>query len=230
MKSHSSWLGTSQGRKRKRSPDLRSRLTVTALERRDNPSIPAGLLDVPLLYWNAGSTSGYTETHNVNKSFAHTVTLVQFGSGTEGTFVLEITGEAHATDEVSGSGGYVTATGTLTTDISYHIIVGGQYSSGAFTVTSQSYTETGSTALTYDMSVGGFWYPNPTPTHYNPYDGYSNHSWNVSWAGTVTDGALSFTSFSYGESFEEYWHRRNYYPGDVYVDDQVSTGFDWTTR
>ncbi len=171
---------------------------VTALERRDNPSIPGGLLDVPLLY--AGGM-GYTETHDLTKSFTHTITLDQFGDGTEGTFALDVTGETHSRDEVSGSGGSVTsATGTLTTDVTYHIVIAGQYADGAFTVTSESYTETGSATSAYSITTSD-------PRGYTVVtDGDRTDTWTFSWAGTVTDGTLSFDSFSYVASSETNQH------------------------
>src|SRR5438094_10651464 len=74
---------------------LRSRPMVTELERRDNPSAPAVLFDVPSMMVAFGGPD-YSESHQLVKSFSETVTADQSGTGTEGRFTVDISGESHA--------------------------------------------------------------------------------------------------------------------------------------
>src|SRR5262245_7696578 len=68
-------------------------LSLTALEPRENPAIPAGLGGVPLLIANNppsvwSSPVVYDETHTITHDEAMSVTVDQSGTGSAGTFTI----------------------------------------------------------------------------------------------------------------------------------------------
>lgn len=83
----------------------RTILRLEELERRDNPAVPASLLDVSLLSLGSVPSGGYAETHTPHKSFSHVITLDESGTANSGTYTLDILGSANATDTASGGGG-----------------------------------------------------------------------------------------------------------------------------
>jgi hypothetical protein len=94
-------------------------------------------------------------------------------------------------------------------------------SSGAFTVTSQSYTETASVTAGYaHVTRGG---PSgPTASG----EAEITRAWDVAWSGTVTGGALSYTTFSDAESWvvDKHWH--GYDPTVRWFDRTVDEGWE----
>jgi hypothetical protein len=157
----------------------RAILEVMELERRVNPSVPVGLLDVPSLLLgpihNGDGTLGYKETHTIQKSFSHAITLDESGTGSSGTYTLDVVGSAHATNTASGGGGLVSSTsGHLTSDISYHIVIDGSYSDYGFTVDSESYTETGFVAEDHTVT----YLPTSDGT-VSAYDGTYTRTWSL---------------------------------------------------
>lgn len=188
------------------------------MERRENPSVPAGLLDVPSLLLgpnlDQGEGPGYQESHTINKSFSHTITLDESGTGSSGTYTFDVVGSAHATDTASGWGGLVnSASGRLTIYISCHIVIHGNYSAYGFTVDSESYIETGFVAEDYTMT----YLPTSDGT-VNSYDGTYTRTWSLSWSGSVTNGVLSLNSLSYTDSWAQHWHSHTSYSDGSYWD------------
>jgi hypothetical protein len=142
-------------------------------------------------------TSSFVEVHQITKTFTHKMTLDQSGSGSAGKFVLDITGKAYAEDQISVTGPIViSGSGTLTSDVEYHLSISGQYSNGVFTATSQSYSETGSATANYAYSI--FTGPGSVASG----DADITHTWDLLWSASVTNGALSFTTFSNTETRE----------------------------
>lgn len=112
-------------------------LGLLELERRDVPAIPTGLTDVPMLLPAVSLPLGYAETHSLTRHMSSSVTVDQAGTGSAGTFTIVVTGSVQWSDTANGSGGADTATvsasGTGTQQMSYHLIMGGTDSHGLFT-------------------------------------------------------------------------------------------------
>ena len=199
----------------------RIQLTLTRLESRDNPSVPSLLLNVPALVPILGP--GYSETHLHTESFSHTATLDETGSGDAGTYTLDVVGETLSRDTATGSGGDITsASGALTTDVTYHLIIHGVHTQSGDEVVDESYTQTGSAteshSVTYDpQSQGG---------NTVQYDGDYTLTWSLSWSGVVSDGALSFTSLSYVRSEQTDYHMHIENGNGGFTDQRISTGSD----
>jgi hypothetical protein len=192
------------------------------LEGRTNPSVPGGLLAVPLLQLggiNIPDGTGYQETHTITRLFSHTITLDESGSGTDGEFTLDIVGDTHSDDVANGSGGPIlTATGHLTTDITYHTVVHGQYSPLGFTIDHESYVETGSETETHVTQ----WDPAEAPDF--RFDDTYTSNWTLSWEGSVTGGLLTFSSFTYSASWQLDWNYHFALSSQMYQDSHVGTG------
>jgi hypothetical protein len=208
-----------RARRKNCAPTLRTWLRVTELERRDNPSVPAVLLDVPsMLVANAGPS--YTETHQLTRSFSQTITVDQSGSGTYGTFTVDTIGQTHLTDGAIGSGGNVTdAEGTLVTDTSYHLVVHGHHTADGDVIDDEAYSESGTAGRTdevrYDFINGDT----------QEFDGTYSKAWTTSWTAIVTNGQMSFSAFSYAQAESTTWHMRDDHSDGSYEDSSISTGW-----
>lgn len=202
---------------------------LTTLESRDTPAIPAGLTDITQLLPGATLPPGYEETHALTRTESHTLTLDQVGSGSSGTFTIDVVGRSAYGDAASGDGELGTApiVTTLTGgggggSLTYHLVVGGTYDNGVFTVTSQSYTETGSSSLWQAYS------------HTSEYPGYGwyKDSWNSTHdeghtltytAARDTNGVMGYTSYLLVSSESAHWYQRSEYSTGGYTDTTSDT-------
>ena len=196
---------------------------LTALERRDTPSAPAGLLDVPRLYVPTSGSTGYSEGHQITKSFSTTLTLDESGTGSAGSYTIDIVGSSNSQDTTTGSGGAVTSsTGTLTSDISFHRVIHGRRTTAGDVVDDQSYSESGSTTSSYSLAIG------QSSSSTTAISSSETDSWTLAWTGTVTNGALSYTTYSGSETLQSNWHRSDSSDGFTTADQQLSTGSAFT--
>jgi len=170
--------------------------------------------------------AGYAETHAVTRTESHTMTTDQEGTGTAGTFTIEVIGSAAASDdasgwgetEYSGGGGYtVESGGGASNTVSYHLVIGGTYANGTFTVTSETYTESGS--YTYWQEV--------TRTTTGPNGGWYADTWDATRSGNHTlswtaaldqQGVLAYTSYTLESEDVAHWHQRAGYSNGGYTD------------
>ncbi len=209
---------------------------LTVLERRDTPAVPAGLADVSGLLVGAWAPAGYAETHSVSRTESHTVTVDQAGSGSAGTFTVDVVGSAAAGDAAGGFGewdaGYSDATvetgGDGSNAVSYHLTRTGTYASGAFTITSETYTEVGSSSLhqeytqtaTYAGSGGSY------TTHW---DQTRTSNWSLSYAAAADpQGNLAYTSYGLQSADTAHWLQRYGYSSGAYYESTADAGSSGT--
>ena len=95
---------------------------------------------------------------------------------------------------------------TVGQDLAYHLVAHGHYSAdGGAVVDDESYSEVGSATENHAAES------DPATTSYHVVDdGTTVENWSLSWAGTVSDGALVFTSFNYTGSWQTTAHQRSY--------------------
>jgi hypothetical protein len=215
------WPGWARANRRRAHP-RRPALALMQLEQRLTPSVAQGLLNVPMLSWwhDPVGSQGYVETHTLTRSFSHTITLDENGSAASGTYTLDIVGEAHSRDDVSGAGAAAVSSGTLTTDVTYHTVISGRHTPGGDVLDSETYSETGSATETHAVTLTP-----PTDTVYD--DGSETVQWDLSWSAVVAGGALSFTSFSNVHSDDVTWHHHIDAPAGS-SDEQIHTGYENT--
>ncbi len=183
---------------------------------------PTALADVPALQPEGSLPAGYEETHAVIRSESHTVTIDQSGGGSSGTFTVDVIGSASASDLASGwgEGTYIEDEifGTVYTEtvetsgggsnsLSYHLVIGGTYANGTFTITSKTYTETTSysrwqeVTRTQTMSFGA-WYR-------DSWDTEQSGSYTVTWTAALDpQGVLVYTSYTQESEDSAHWHTR----------------------
>ncbi len=181
--------------------DRRARLTLQELETRENPSAPAGLTDFSSLLGYSSAPTGYTETHSIARSEANTVTVDQAGTGSSGTFTITVDASNSSSDTATGSatgGNAITATGTGSIQSTLHQVLSGTFADGAFTITSETYSETGSyssavnTTTTYSYGSG---------TSTNESDSARSGTYSLSYTATAGSyGMLNYTSYDYTAS------------------------------
>jgi hypothetical protein len=221
------WSGAGRRPGRRGAPRRRSApLTLTLLERRDNPSIPIGLTDVhPLggppipIEMPEGDTFTYSETHSLTQNETNTVTVDESGTGSSGTFSIDVVGSAHSADSASGSGSggnaSVSKGGTGNSQFSYHLTMSGTYDSGSFTVTSETYTETGS----YSTSDNGTWtFTSDQGSSTYHWDDTASGNYSLSWSAAESGGQLQYTSYSLDETDTAHWHTHTTSPDGSYTD------------
>jgi hypothetical protein len=205
MNRFASWMPSQLPTKRKTSRKIvkQSRLNLETLEARLNPAIPGGLLNVPSLGLWAFTQNDYVENHSLTRNESTTTTIDQSGSGSSGTFTVDVVGSANATDGATGNSGWVTASGSAAKQLSYHLVMSGTYANGAFTITSQTYNETGSFD-SFQTNTQTFPAESSTSTQQSDTD-YST-SYSLSWTASSSSGGLAFTAYSYAmtESFESH--------------------------
>jgi hypothetical protein len=200
------WPGTARANRRRARP-RRPALALMQLEQRLTPSVAPGLLNVPDLSWWQSApdlSRGYVETHTLTRSFALTLTLDESGSAASGTYTLDILGETHQQDQVSGAGDYVSSSGTLTADATYHSVISGRHTPTGDVVDSQTYSESGTATEIHAVRTGPI--PENDDRRVYDYDGNETVQWDLSWSAVVAGGALSFTSFSNVHSDDVTWH------------------------
>ena len=179
-----------------------ARLNLQQLEARDNPSsAPAGLTDFSSLLGASFAPFGYSETHSIVRSEANTVTVDQAGTGSSGTFTVTVDASNQSSDTASGSAtgsSAITATGTDSIQSTSHQVISGTYANGAFTITSETYTETGSYSSAVNLTTT-YSYGSSSSTN----ESDSTHSGTYSLSFTATAGSygmLNYTSYDYTAS------------------------------
>lgn len=197
---------------------LRTCLNLTQLESRENPSIPVGLSAIPYVnLWGQDVPLNYTETHDIVRTETNTVTVDQVGTGSAGTFTIDVVGSAYFSDTltVSGSadGTSLIGSGSQTNEVSYHLVISGGYADGVFTITSETYTETGS----YMADQETTWtYSNPWEDSYQ-WDTNNSGNYTLSWsAATDESGELAYTSYSSSSTDTAHWHEHTTWPDGLY--------------
>lgn len=214
-----------------RPPPRKSKpLSLTQLEPRDNPATPVGLLDVPSfgILWLGGS---YAENHAVTRGEASSMTVDQAGTGSSGTFTIDFVGSAHSGDTADANGTApnisMTGSGSGSGEFSYHLVISGEYDDGVFTITSETYTETGSESITTNLT---WTQTDGTGTYTTQTDATVSASHSLSWSATGDgSGGLTYTSYSYSLTLATYWHEHRSYPGGGYTDLVVDAGTSVTT-
>lgn len=189
---------------RKREP-----LSLTRLEPRDNPAIPVGLTDVQLLpidaFMPASPGLTYSEHHSVSRAEANTLTVDEAGTGSSGTFSIDFTGSSESDDTVEGSGGAsdfsTTTEGSGHNEYSFHLVISGEYADGVMTITSETYTETGSYSNTQAITL-------ITAGGTDRWDVASSGSYTLSWTAATSEGQLTYTSFSAESTDTAHWRRQ----------------------
>jgi len=177
-----------------------ARLALTQLEARENPATPYGLTSFSSLLNSYGFTPGFTETHAIGRSETKSVTIDQAGSGSAGTFTVTINTASTTSDVASGStsaSSYstITATGTLTGQSVAHQVISGTYANGAFTVTSDTYTETGSSSVIQSTTTD--W----SSMYLQRVDTSRTSNYALSWAAAPdANGQLTYTSYDFTNS------------------------------
>ncbi len=126
------------------------------------------------------------------------VTVDQAGTGSSGTFTVTVDATSVTTDTATGSvpgNSSLTASGNGSIQAASHLVMSGTYANGAFTVTSETYGETGSyTAVQYTTAIS----TNGSTTATSRSD--SNRSGNYTLAFTAaigSNGQLAYTGYSY---------------------------------
>lgn len=212
-----------------RSATGRFRPGVEHLERRDNPVIPAGLTDVSALSQGWLLTPGleWSETHTVNRSGGDILVCDEAGTGTAGTFTLDLIGSAVDADTAGGGGGgtgiSVTTNGVGTGQFSYHLTMSGTYSAGVYTVTTETYAETGSYSVAEDITnlySQSSSAPHLTSEHW---DFTNTGNYTLSWSAAVSGGQLAYTAYSFVSSHAGHWHYHNSYSDGAYSDTTTDT-------
>jgi hypothetical protein len=123
------WMRTKKRRSRRRGVPVRRRgaLTLTQLEARLTPTIPAGLADVPWVWPDLQEFSGYAESHTLSGNETSTLTVDQNGDGSGGTFTVHYVGSGTTVDSASGGGGQnvIGASGSAASHFSFELTVVG---------------------------------------------------------------------------------------------------------
>ena len=97
-------------------------------------------------------------------------------------------------------------TGTGTGQTTAHFVISGTYAGGAFTITSETYSETGSYSVTQSTITT---YPNDGDAQITRVDTTRSGNSTLGWSATVgTDGQLAYTSYDFVSTEAAHEHTR----------------------
>lgn len=152
------------------------------------------------------------------------MTVDQAGSGSAGTFTITVDMSGNDADTANGSlAGTVTATGSAANQFVIHHIISGTYASGAFTVTSESYSETRSYSVTQSTittdTSGEFQMTTRLDT---VYVGTSTLTWT---AALDTDGQLTYTAYDFVANQTGHEHTVLDPQGGIYYEFTTDTAY-----
>ncbi len=203
-----------------------SRLKLLELERRDNPAIPVGLTDISALLGSLTLPTGYAETHAIVRNESTSVTVDQAGTGSAGTFTVTVDASSFSSDTAFGGAAgipSITTTGTGTGQSTAHFVISGTYAGGAFTVTSETYSETGAYSVIQSTVTT---YPNDgnSLTHRADTTRTGNHT--LTWTAAIgTGGQLAYTSYDYVSTEAAHTYTKQDYSGGGFFEVTTDAAF-----
>lgn len=135
------------------------------------------------------------------------VTVDQAGTGASGTFTVTVAAANVSTDTATGSAAgnaSLTASGIGSVQAASHLIISGTYGNGAFTVTSETYSEIGSYSAIQNTTRTNSDGSNTTTNRLD-----ANRSGNYTLTFSVaagTNGQLVYTAYSYSATDSVHWY------------------------